>query len=202
MMRCSAPQKSNQRERGNETPTVLAPACCHARGFCNQFLGALPMTTDKRIAEITERRKNITPGPWEPKQALNPTDGAFDYGIGAFINDKRVCIAEAFGRVDETVYPPARENADFIAHAPDDIDFLLSELARVTAERVNAEYDRGDILERVATLTRERDAAREALSEIRMQKLSTEMTRDEYEMADFIGGYDACICAARAIKGG
>ena len=61
----------------------------------------------------------FTPGPWEVKRALRDTDGACDYGVGADVGGKKLCIAETFGRVDVNVYPPAEANAHLIAAAPD-----------------------------------------------------------------------------------
>lgn len=61
----------------------------------------------------------FTPGPWEVRRATHPTDGEFDYAIGATIDGKRVCIAEVFGRVAIDIRPPAEATARLIAAAPD-----------------------------------------------------------------------------------
>jgi hypothetical protein len=93
---------------------------------------------DDEIAGIRERRAKITPGPWEVKRAKYSTDGAYDYGVGALVNGERKCIAEVFGRVAENAYTPADINAAFIAHAPTDIDTLLSVLTALQS-RVSAQ---------------------------------------------------------------
>ena len=40
-------------------------------------------------------------------------------------------------------------NAEFIAHAPADIEYLLAEVERLTADLVNAQYDRCKLQERL-----------------------------------------------------
>lgn len=60
-----------------------------------------------------------TPGPWEIRRALTPEDGEYNFGIGAAIDGRKHCIAEAFGRVDTNVTPNAQANARLIAAAPD-----------------------------------------------------------------------------------
>ncbi len=65
-----------------------------------------------------------TPGPWEVRRANRPTDGQFDWAIGALVNDRQSCIAEAFGRVAVDSYPDAEANARLIAAAPDLLEAL------------------------------------------------------------------------------
>jgi hypothetical protein len=72
-----------------------------------------------------------TPGPWEVLRALHPSDGGWDWGIGAQLggeNDPKLfCIAEVFDVVDRGKNAPAEANARLIAAAPDMLA-LLQEL--------------------------------------------------------------------------
>lgn len=65
-----------------------------------------------------------TPGPWESRKAKFPVDGEYDFAIGATVDGKRECIAEAFGRCSTTAFPPAEANARLIAAAPDLLEAL------------------------------------------------------------------------------
>lgn len=57
----------------------------------------------------------FTPGEWTVLRAKAPTDDEYDYAIMAH----GTCIAEAFGRVGETVTAPAYQNAHLIAASPE-----------------------------------------------------------------------------------
>lgn len=65
-----------------------------------------------------------TPGPWKTSRAKRPSDGAYDYAIGADFGDQTLAIAEAFGRVDDDIYPDAEANARLIAAAPDMLEVI------------------------------------------------------------------------------
>ena len=85
--------------------------------------------TDTRIDEIKARCDNATPGAWE-------------YGGIDFIFHANNPIASIRGWSylpsmvgAEKAVVQMDNNAEFIAHARDDIPYLLSELERVTAER-------------------------------------------------------------------
>lgn len=65
-----------------------------------------------------------TPGPWTTARALTPTDGEFDFAIGAMIDGKKYCIAETFGRVSTGIRTPAEANARLIAASPAMFDFI------------------------------------------------------------------------------
>jgi len=110
-----------------------------------------------RVDEIRERLRKATPGPWEC-DAPEEDDDVFDYHG----NGGSEVVTKAFGREDNRVrdyghsrgdficdlndgeyhmYRSAEEQfatADLIANAPSDIDYLLSELDRVTRERDKA----------------------------------------------------------------
>jgi hypothetical protein len=68
-----------------------------------------------------------TPGPWATHRSRFPVDGQTDYAIVA----GQQVIAEAFGRSDRNVYPPAEANARLIAAAPD----LLAALEGIASLR-------------------------------------------------------------------
>ena len=78
-----------------------------------------------------------TPGPWTASDAKYAVDGAYDIGIGADIGVGRpTVIAEAFGKVHESLPVSTRANATLIASAPDLYEALaaaqelLADLAR------------------------------------------------------------------------
>lgn len=53
-----------------------------------------------------------TPEPWTIKRALAPVDGAYDWAIGAEIDDAGpYCIGEVVGRAAEDVWLPSKANA-------------------------------------------------------------------------------------------
>jgi hypothetical protein len=59
-----------------------------------------------------------TPEPWTIKRALRPVDGAYDYAIGAEIDDGGpYCIGEIVGRAAEDVWLPSEANAKRIVAA-------------------------------------------------------------------------------------
>lgn len=60
-----------------------------------------------------------TPGPWTTTRAKFKVDGEYDYAIGAKIEGRTHCIAEAFARTAENHRPDAAANALLIAAAPD-----------------------------------------------------------------------------------
>ena len=60
----------------------------------------------------------FTPGPYEVASSNRLSDGEYDYGIGAKIDGRKYCIAEAFGRVADDIRPPAAANAYLLAQAP------------------------------------------------------------------------------------
>ena len=78
-----------------------------------------------------------TKGPWKAQMAKTTSDGEFDFAVLAPVDGKTHVIAEAFGRVGETTYCPARHNAHLIAAAPDLYEALATLLAemRAMAER-------------------------------------------------------------------
>lgn len=58
-------------------------------------------------------------GPYRVKRAKAPSDGEYDYAIGADIGGTIYAIAEVFGRVGDDVRPDAKATAHLIAAAPD-----------------------------------------------------------------------------------
>ncbi len=76
---------------------------------------------ETRIQEIIERLRATTPGswtPWSPDEANIPAQAVKVKGSSEF-----VCIASFYGD-----YDAASRNAEFIAHAKEDITWLLEQL--------------------------------------------------------------------------
>ena len=78
------------------------------------------------LAEIMERRGKITPGPWNCKDE-HPGQACGYVRPNA---DKWDEVATCYARGD---FANARADADFIAHAPTDIDTLLGIIAKLEA---------------------------------------------------------------------
>ncbi len=94
-----------------------------------------------QIDEIRARRGVITPGPWVKWQDHNEVfAGPVVENNSGTIAGHRAQIADCdtdWGDWDEDEQPegsPAA-NAEFIAHAPDDIDYLLAEVERLQADK-------------------------------------------------------------------
>lgn len=85
------------------------------------------------------------------------------------------------------------EALQFAAHARQDVPALLAEVRELSALKVD-----GAICQKISELTNENARLREALKDIAGQKLSTEMSEEECERADFDGGYGGCVTRARA----
>lgn len=86
--------------------------------FPREALGEKPID-NARLAAIRERLSKTTPGPWtaEPNYETDCDENPFRFGSW-------VCGAEDGVQVSERVESIA--DAEFIAHAPDDIAYLLS----------------------------------------------------------------------------
>ncbi len=85
-----------------------------------------------RIAEIRERMEKATPGPWGVIREIDSTEyGDFAVHGVAPIAPLRWYSDNAPAH---TVADPVErfEDAEFIAHSPDDIAFLLSRLSAIT----------------------------------------------------------------------
>jgi len=70
---------------------------------------------DKRIEEIKKRNKNRTQGVWRREYPRN-------------------IFAESVGKDIAVVNFRCDKDVDFIAHAPEDIDYLIAEIERLEKE--------------------------------------------------------------------
>lgn len=91
-----------------------------------------PITAEE-LAELRRLHEAATPGPWTSRKAYMDTDGAFDYGIVGHVDGELRVIAETFGRVAVSKFPPAKESAEFIAAARNALPRLLDEIERLRA---------------------------------------------------------------------
>jgi len=92
------------------------------------------MLTDEQLAEIRERMKWASPGPWElamlPKGSRE--DGLFAHATPTMLayfgasGDKLISVCETTQDVLQSGAP--YDNAEFVAHAPTDIAALLAEV--------------------------------------------------------------------------
>lgn len=76
-----------------------------------------------RVQEIRDRLEAATPGPWEAWAGLTH-DGERQDGISPR-GDLNIDVCFTI------ISPQGSEDAEFIAHAPDDIEFLLAEVERL-----------------------------------------------------------------------
>lgn len=112
---------------------------------------SVPVTaplTEERLAEIRERAEAASPGPWE--RGLNEWAvqiSSVFWGDGRLLAEMNI-LNEA-DMVDPVAYERSEPNAEFIAHAREDVPWLLAEVVRLMAEREARE----------AALTRIRDNA-------------------------------------------
>ena len=84
---------------------------------------------EKRIAEVRGRLANATPGPWKVQPSTSPgKSGRCD---GVYAGD-RYDIDTRIVETDGGYYPPRLPDAELIAHAPTDIEWLLGEVERLT----------------------------------------------------------------------
>lgn len=90
------------------------------------------------IEEIKARRAAITPPPWETIGVRIKPETTYTHTIGAGNPDDetwRPLFTEVFGYPDRQPDPDVLANAEFIAHAPQDVDDLLGHIDALTAER-------------------------------------------------------------------
>lgn len=127
-----------------------------------------------RLKEIRERLEKATPGPWlkgswrgqcKKSHYHGGESCKYDYTLDA----SAACVSTATENQELIGYddygPVLGDNdAEFIAHAREDIPFLLSEIERVTAERDEARKFYGPAgLRAVSSYIDERDRLRQAL---------------------------------------
>lgn len=91
--------------------------------------------TDKELAEIRARCEAATKGPWV--ECRNGGGDDFLYSIDSEPTGLPIVKADC------GVYPPEKEDADFIAHAREDIPKLLAEVERLRKQvaELDAECD-------------------------------------------------------------
>lgn len=90
-----------------------------------------------RIAEIRARLEAATPGPWKADTVKNVGE---NWLIGCVIeagDDQRNChwiVTTDNLRASQCMSGGAEEDSVFIAHAPEDIKYLLDEIERLRAK--------------------------------------------------------------------
>lgn len=84
------------------------------------------------LDEIKARAEKATPGPWE----VDYNEPFSSDIVGIFQEEQERYIVK-LEEQDETDYPTTRDDADFIAHAREDIPALIAEVERLTAENAD-----------------------------------------------------------------
>ncbi len=112
------------------------------------------MSDPDRLAEIRQRRMTITPPPWRwgdwqvtfghPEQQRwhlerSPAHGDFPAPARLRGDDGVEVLPGLEDPIEE--YPELVANAEFIAHAPADIDYLVSEVERLREVVKRLEFD-------------------------------------------------------------
>ena len=81
---------------------------------------------DDRIAEIKSRLQAITPGTWLIRES---DDDDFEDADPTVVTVEGLYIAQtSYDGLSYTIRPTMHADAEFIAHAKDDIEFLLRQL--------------------------------------------------------------------------
>ncbi|HEX2189176.1 MAG TPA: hypothetical protein VHG51_09785 [Longimicrobiaceae bacterium] len=85
------------------------------------------LPTEERLAEIEERLRRATPGPWACKDRLG--------GGGCFVFSEETFHVVALQEDDEPTIgvPLGRPDAELIARAREDLPLLLAEVRRLRA---------------------------------------------------------------------
>ncbi|MFC8983896.1 hypothetical protein [Streptomyces sp. NPDC057115] len=96
--------------RAAETPAVLTPG------------GDQPSLNEQRLAEIAARAKKATPGPWITEERDH------DMHVGGVPDGPHIAL---LGRAS---WPGVPADAEFIAHAREDVPALLVEVQRLKTE--------------------------------------------------------------------
>jgi len=130
----------------------------------------MDQTSEARVKEIEERLQKASPGPWD---ALPEEVGKAYIRIRGTVLGARYKIANVicptYDGLPDREIEETRNNADLIAHAPDDIRYLLDELKkarealRAIARRANESGI--DILAERETIYAMHGIAREALKD-------------------------------------
>lgn len=100
---------------------------------------------NEKIEEIKERRRKASQGKWSQNERGYSwklcTDTTND---GTVLGEGALTLIKAPIESDEIAcYPPSDQDADFIVHAPEDIDYLVAETERLEKEGKSSEEHLG-----------------------------------------------------------
>lgn len=93
---------------------------------------------DERLDQIRRRLEAATPGPWYVRDRAQVSDVPDARIVEVFTlreADARICEVGSYSRRDGRANRACLADADFIAHAPGDIAFLLERIERLEAAR-------------------------------------------------------------------
>lgn len=156
------------------------------------------MIDKKRIAEIMDRCEKSTQGPWSVNNA--------EIGSG-----KRICLFEnQIQGADNKPVGATDSNADFIAHAREDIPYLIDAIAKLQAE-----YDKLNDFEQsqCAKLLAERGSLIDLAGDWKetadkyhaerndLQKELAESQRREQAAVEDLKSQSVCDCCKRTCQG-
>jgi hypothetical protein len=88
----------------------------------------------QRVEAIKQRLAQTSPGPWETKLA-----GSCGNETALSVEIPRPPTATSAPSILDMVFGYLPADADFIAHAPDDVAFLLEHIETLTSERLTRE---------------------------------------------------------------
>ena len=97
-----------------------------------------------RVDDIRERAEAATPGPWEPDTAVRG-DCVVWGPNGQFLANHQSephWLPDAKGRNRQVAFDVDRRDCEFIAHAREDIPYLLAEVERLEREKADV-WDEG-----------------------------------------------------------
>jgi hypothetical protein len=131
-------QIAAQQEAREETFGAIARPG-HAEPF--QVAGLLMTSEDARIAQIQERAEKATKGPWVAK----PGDFGNEDRCGGIAVEGAKSFYDEIVTTDSGYYGPKWPDAEFIAHAREDIPYLLDHVAALTHAREEAQQQLAEV---------------------------------------------------------
>lgn len=108
--------------------------------------------TDERIAEIREREQDATPGPWA---CYEPTPPDPDDGLWVMYETPEDGWVHTITHGDNCF---TEDDAHFVAHARDDIPYLLTRIDALTTERDDLAARLAGVMEAVVGRFNDRSA--------------------------------------------
>ncbi len=146
------------------------------------------MSDQARLDEIRTRAQAATPEPWGWLAYEPSTLVSYDY-LGDPVAEKYGLRPRVLATGEYNRKTPSRHDADFIAHARDDVPYLLDLVASLTTERDMWHDDATKLDAMAVKLETERDALLAAAR--RVTKMWNETNPDAWDANEWEESHDA-----------